>query len=64
MGDLFGSYEHTFGTLTAEITSKIGRIPSLESGENLKSNFYFTNLSSSLSMCKYIEIDITVWNKY
>ncbi|XP_046864744.1 vesicle transport through interaction with t-SNAREs homolog 1A-like [Xenia sp. Carnegie-2017] len=32
MGDLFGSYEHTFGTLTAEITSKIGRIPSLESG--------------------------------
>lgn len=39
MGDLFGSYEHTFGTLTAEITSKIGRIPSLESGENLKAIF-------------------------
>jgi hypothetical protein len=33
MGDLFGSYENTFGTITAEITAKIGRIPSLEGGE-------------------------------
>jgi hypothetical protein len=34
MGDLFGSYENTFGTMTAEITAKIGRIPSLEGGKN------------------------------
>ena len=34
MGDLFGSYENTFGTITAEITAKIGRIPSLEGGKN------------------------------
>ncbi|XP_028406063.1 vesicle transport through interaction with t-SNAREs homolog 1A-like [Dendronephthya gigantea] len=36
MGELFGSYESTFGTITAEITAKIGRIPSLEGG--LKKN--------------------------
>ena len=56
MGDLFNSYEHTFGTITAEITGKIGRIPSLEGGKNIVKSY--TNLN--VSNFEFIVPDLTI----
>ena len=36
MSSDFEAYEQDFGTITAEITNKIGRIPKLSGGETVK----------------------------